>query len=136
MNSEEPSQEGASIDFDVIVAGDDEDVSEAPLDKVRAYAERLGATLASSEKGHAFINGKHFNMDDVSLRLNRAIWNTKRYPAWVRISCAICKWKSDNSCSIYRRRFTSSLSETTSRADIDFLFIPAVVHRRIVGQRC
>ncbi|KAJ7513036.1 glycosyltransferase family 24 protein [Mycena galericulata] len=47
-------------DFDTIVRGD----GDSSLDKGRAYAERLGAGLAASEKGHAFVNGKHLEMDD------------------------------------------------------------------------
>ncbi|KAF4586958.1 hypothetical protein EYR40_010976 [Pleurotus pulmonarius] len=38
------------------------------LTKAQHYAQRLGTTLASSEGGHAFINGKHFNLDDGFLR--------------------------------------------------------------------
>jgi len=36
------------------------------LEKITAYTERLGSTLATSSTGHAFFNGKHFDVDDVS----------------------------------------------------------------------
>ncbi|KAF9495097.1 glycosyltransferase family 24 protein [Pleurotus eryngii] len=42
--------------------------SDESLTKAKHYAQRLGTTLASSEGGHAFINGKHFNLDDGFLR--------------------------------------------------------------------
>ena len=47
-------------DFDTIVEG-----KEGDLAKQRAYAFRLDATLASALHGHAFFNGKHFDLDDV-----------------------------------------------------------------------
>lgn len=55
-------KEDVSVDFDVIIGGGvDTDMN---LDKARIYAERLGVAKASP-KGHAFVNGKHFDMDDV-----------------------------------------------------------------------
>lgn len=47
-------------DLDAVLAG-----SESDLDAARAYAARLGATLATAPQGHAFFNGKHFDLDDV-----------------------------------------------------------------------
>jgi len=38
---------------------------DAPLDKVSLYSERLATTLAASNMGHAFFNGKHFDVDEV-----------------------------------------------------------------------
>lgn len=35
-------------------------------EKAGAYAARLDATLASCLTGHAFVNGKHFDLNDVS----------------------------------------------------------------------
>jgi UDP-glucose:glycoprotein glucosyltransferase len=62
LASEPPSQEGASVTLDIII--NDHGVSSAPLNKIQAYTERLGATLGTPE-GHAFVNGKHFKLDDV-----------------------------------------------------------------------
>jgi hypothetical protein len=36
-----------------------------PLERARSYVERLGAGQAVSPTGHGFVNGKHFDMDDV-----------------------------------------------------------------------
>lgn len=36
-----------------------------PLEKIAIYQERLGSTLSSSPTGHAFFNGKHFDVNDV-----------------------------------------------------------------------
>lgn len=36
-----------------------------PLDQARAYVERLVGTGAGTTPGDAFINGKHFDLDDV-----------------------------------------------------------------------
>ena len=47
-------------DLDTILAG-----TESDLDKARAYAKRLSTDLASAPDGHAFFNGKHFELDDV-----------------------------------------------------------------------
>ncbi|KIM46645.1 glycosyltransferase family 24 protein [Hebeloma cylindrosporum] len=38
------------------------------LEKIAAYTERLGSTLATSATGHAFFNGKHFDVNDDFLR--------------------------------------------------------------------
>jgi UDP-glucose:glycoprotein glucosyltransferase len=44
------------------VLGSSDDV----LGAARAWCERLGATSGSSPSGHGFVNGKHFDMNDVS----------------------------------------------------------------------
>ena len=54
--------EGLETDLDKIFAG-----TEGDLEKQRAYALRLGTSLASAPDGHAFFNGKHFDLDDVRL---------------------------------------------------------------------
>lgn len=36
------------------------------LERAHLYAQRLDATSDSCPTGHAFINGKHFDLDDVS----------------------------------------------------------------------
>ena len=48
------------LDLDMILEG-----KEVDLEKQRAYAARLQTTLASAQNGHAFFNGKHFDLDDV-----------------------------------------------------------------------
>ncbi|KAJ7785207.1 UDP-glucose:glycoprotein glucosyltransferase-domain-containing protein [Mycena maculata] len=57
------SEGAATLDFAAIVRGDDM-AGETSLEKGRSYAERLGAGLAASARGHGFVNGKHFDMDD------------------------------------------------------------------------
>ena len=52
--------EGLETDLEKIFAG-----TEGDLEKQRAYAVRLGTSLASAPDGHAFFNGKHFDLDDV-----------------------------------------------------------------------
>ncbi|TFK38220.1 UDP-glucose:Glyco protein glucosyltransferase-domain-containing protein [Crucibulum laeve] len=61
----EESSETPPASLDDIVNGN---IPAAPLGKVAAYTERLGATLAASPFGHAFFNGKHFDMGDDFLR--------------------------------------------------------------------
>ncbi|EIN08165.1 glycosyltransferase family 24 protein [Punctularia strigosozonata HHB-11173 SS5] len=46
----------------------EEVVNSPSLDKVRAYTQRLQADASSSPTGHAFVNGKHFDIDDEFLR--------------------------------------------------------------------
>ena len=45
-----------------------------PLEKARIYAERLDTRINAGEegeaRGHAFINGRHFNVDDVRVFAN------------------------------------------------------------------
>lgn len=40
--------------------------SSAPIDKIKGYTERLGCMHTASSGGHAFFNGKHINVNDVS----------------------------------------------------------------------
>ncbi|KAJ7136717.1 glycosyltransferase family 24 protein [Mycena epipterygia] len=58
--------ESSTLDFDAIVRGDGPESSS--LEKGRSYAERLGATLTESSRGHGFVNGKHLDMDDTFWR--------------------------------------------------------------------
>ncbi len=52
------------IDLELILSGSVGDSAEV-LQKARTYAKRLSADLASAPQGHTFLNGKHFNLDDV-----------------------------------------------------------------------
>ncbi|PIL30079.1 hypothetical protein GSI_07656 [Ganoderma sinense ZZ0214-1] len=54
---------GLETDLDKILEG-----TAGDLEKQRAYALRLGTSLASAPQGHAFFNGKHFDLDDDFLR--------------------------------------------------------------------
>ncbi|KAJ7130733.1 glycosyltransferase family 24 protein [Mycena crocata] len=56
------NEETPALDFDAVIAADGPETQS--VEKGRSYAERLGAGLAASPKGHGFINGKHFDMDD------------------------------------------------------------------------
>ena len=60
----EDDPEATKPNLKSILEGDDVD-AQVPLDRLEAYAERLDATSATSPMGHAFFNGKHFNMNDV-----------------------------------------------------------------------
>lgn len=40
------------------------------LERARAYASRLDASLSAFPRGHAFVNGKHFELDDVRDQVN------------------------------------------------------------------
>lgn len=53
------------IDLESILVGETGD-NGARIEKARKYAARLSASLASANQGHVFVNGKHFNLDDVS----------------------------------------------------------------------
>ncbi|KAI0696066.1 glycosyltransferase family 24 protein [Cytidiella melzeri] len=57
------------VDLDSIInpsagAGEGDDA----IEKLRQYARRLGADLQSAPQGHAFVNGKHFDLNDEFLR--------------------------------------------------------------------
>ncbi|KAI5117547.1 hypothetical protein M0805_004373 [Coniferiporia weirii] len=45
--------------------------------RAHAYAERLDATSASCPTGHAFVNGKHFDLDDTFLKLLQTEMSTQ-----------------------------------------------------------
>lgn len=61
LHEEKP--EAVVLDLDTIFNGEEDDT--APIDKINAYAERLGSTLATSKQGHAFFNGKHMDVNEV-----------------------------------------------------------------------
>ncbi|KAJ7185207.1 UDP-glucose:glycoprotein glucosyltransferase-domain-containing protein [Mycena filopes] len=60
--SESTPEDSATFDFEAILRG------EAPealsLERCRLYVDRLDAGLATSSGGHAFVNGKHLDVDD------------------------------------------------------------------------
>lgn len=60
-----PRKEGALTDFDAVISGAAEDDS-ARVEAARAYAKRLALTPPSEGPGYAFVNGKFFDLDDVS----------------------------------------------------------------------
>ncbi|KAJ3001154.1 hypothetical protein NUW54_g6613 [Trametes sanguinea] len=64
LAAQEELDEDIEKDLDVILEG-----SEGDLEKPRAYARRLGASLSTAPQGHVFVNGKHFDLDDEFLRL-------------------------------------------------------------------
>lgn len=75
----------------------------APLDKIQAYSERLGTILSASLTGHAFINGKHFKLDDVTYsEVPGSDIVSNHLPH--RTFCRICKWKSVSKCNSYKSR--------------------------------
>jgi hypothetical protein len=49
------------MDFDSIINN-----SDIPINQIVEYTHRLGASMNLAPKGHAFFNGKHFEMGDVS----------------------------------------------------------------------
>jgi hypothetical protein len=56
------------LDFESLLTG-----SHPFVEKARAYITRLGMSQDSSQIGHAFINGKYFEMDDVRCRRLRRL---------------------------------------------------------------
>ena len=60
----EQDPEAVKPDLESILEGSDTD-TQPPLDWIAAYTEWLDATHATSPLGHAFFNGKHFDMGDV-----------------------------------------------------------------------
>ncbi|KAJ3505081.1 hypothetical protein NLJ89_g7601 [Agrocybe chaxingu] len=62
---EKTQQEKPEFDFPELASVlSGEFASPAPFDKIAEYTERLGCGLDSSPTGHAFFNGKHFDVND------------------------------------------------------------------------
>ncbi|EKM57416.1 glycosyltransferase family 24 protein [Phanerochaete carnosa HHB-10118-sp] len=59
--------EGLSASLASIFDGEDEEM-EHKVAAARAYAARLAADLTSAPRGHVFMNGKHFDLDDDIMR--------------------------------------------------------------------
>jgi hypothetical protein len=102
---ESGEMEGKTADLDTILSGKNVDEDQAGLvKKATIYAERLGATLSSSPSGHAFINGKHFDMNDVGFDL-LFVLKTDSIFFFNRISSDSCKARLASNYSIYRNRW-------------------------------
>ncbi|KAF7297231.1 hypothetical protein MIND_00956200 [Mycena indigotica] len=57
--------EATAVDFQVVVAADPESEVDVSIQRGSLYAHRLGAgKTVESGNGHAFINGKHLDVDD------------------------------------------------------------------------
>ena len=65
--NEETGGEEEAMSFESVL-GSATDELETRFSKARMYAQRLGATAASSPDGHIFINGKHHVANDVCCR--------------------------------------------------------------------
>jgi len=61
--SEALAEDFEAKDFDAIIAGSEE---EPRIKAARAYAQRLSLTPPESIPGYGFVNGKFFDLDDVS----------------------------------------------------------------------
>ena len=61
-----PEEFSADVSFDAILSGELSAIEER-LEKAKKYAHRLSADLASAKQGHVFVNGKHYDLDDVRL---------------------------------------------------------------------
>lgn len=59
-------EEEIALSFEAVINGEF-DGSQRMLDGAKAYAQRLDATLLSCPTGHAFLNGKHLDVDNVSV---------------------------------------------------------------------
>lgn len=81
-HGEEPLPE-----LDAILKGDVPALSES-VERARKYAARLGATVAAAPQGHAFVNGKHFDLDDVCPV--PICWYSAKWPNKLRLCRASC----------------------------------------------
>ena len=100
--NEEIQEGGEPISFDALVSGSS-DVFEERISKARAYAQRLGTDNASSSKGHIFINGKYYVINDVrtptTLFQRAPTHRQSSRTFWTR-----CNLVSDRHFSISKRR--------------------------------
>ncbi|THV04765.1 glycosyltransferase family 24 protein [Dendrothele bispora CBS 962.96] len=111
--TEAGEMEGKETDLDAIFSGRNlEEGNENPVKKAEAYTERLGATLSSSPTGHAFVNGKHFEMNENFLRL---------------MQIEIGKQLQHYQEQIYEGKLTDANNETISTYFYD---LPTSSHRR------
>ncbi|KZT24849.1 glycosyltransferase family 24 protein [Neolentinus lepideus HHB14362 ss-1] len=68
VSSEEPPTEDfVPPDLEAVLEATIESNSQ-DINAVAEYSRRLGATLSASPSGHAFVNGKHYDLDDDFLR--------------------------------------------------------------------
>ena len=68
QNRDSPEEGESEIDARTLLDLNEElTVVDERVNKAKDYATRLDSTLASSLTGHVFVNGKHYNLDDVSV---------------------------------------------------------------------
>lgn len=66
--AEEPAAGALVLTWDEIIQPENEDGLQM-TNQAREYAKRLDIDLKSSPRGHAFINGRHYDINDVSMNL-------------------------------------------------------------------
>jgi UDP-glucose:glycoprotein glucosyltransferase len=74
----------------------------ASFETLPLYVSRLGLTLASSPTGHAFVNGKHYIMDEVRdtyLLVNPLLTSA------IRASYATCSWRPLNKHNTCKNKY-------------------------------
>jgi hypothetical protein len=103
------------------------------LDKARAYVRRLGVSRSSQndgQSGHAFINGAHFLVDEVSANLNVLSQSALYKLMCTRLLPNACKKRSEFKCSIYNNRYSFDISE---KSPANFIII-FQLYLRAVGE--
>jgi hypothetical protein len=86
------------ISFDAIINAVEND---GIYEKVRHYTHRLSVDLASAPQGHAFVNGKHFDLNDVS----ESFVYDSCTDNLLRNSFVICRWRLVNNCNTCKNRY-------------------------------
>lgn len=65
LEAEGPSEDSAPLGLSAVLSEDG--TPSAPVAKITAYTERLGANAAAAPHGQVFVNGKPFEFDDACL---------------------------------------------------------------------
>lgn len=86
ISDDETSEDILKPSLDDIINGKFD--TRATSDGLKAYAERLGGTLQDSDLGHGFVNGKHFEMGEVSNQYRFSFGCMLRSNR--RLSCVTC----------------------------------------------
>jgi hypothetical protein len=109
----------AGDDFAAIARGDVPIIHEATgedvLVRAQRYARRLGVGLqGATGKGHAFVNGRYFPVDDVSGRPSNLKEHDREFRMqFCRTYSVRCLLKSWHSSKFFRRWYVNQGSDLT-----------------------
>jgi hypothetical protein len=95
----EETSEDLSLPFDSVI----QLAAEEKIGRAREYSRRLGATASSFPGGHAFVNGKHFDFDDVGVFIISRIVSMLMKVV-TRISLKISRSRMQNRRNFCRKR--------------------------------
>lgn len=120
LKDNEPLEDGMETDFEAVIT-EATTLTHFSIDKLNLYARRLSTDLSSAPQGHAFVNGKHFDLDDVGFCTH------KDDASYFLVSPGIPAAHAD------RNRATDAIHSRTGDVILDLLVPPLLIQIALLG---